>query len=205
MSRDIFARHRNCDCLIELNRNGGTEVVNNYTRPNSDVSPELTKQREKLSNTTLPSGEKTGRGIDVTAEYFGNATPGKGKFEQDEDVKPEDVRVAQIIHDTLGGDIHVQKDVNKNHVKTADYLWNGKLWELKTTHSDDAVKSAVRSALKQIKMNPGGVVIDVQGEGRNMRETFRNIESRFRQGNVKQMDVMLIMSGRIHSIFRYNK
>lgn len=37
MSRDIFGRHRNCDCLIELNRNGGTEVVNNYSRRNRDV------------------------------------------------------------------------------------------------------------------------------------------------------------------------
>lgn len=37
MSKDIFARHRDCDCLIELNRNGGTEVVNNYSRRNRDV------------------------------------------------------------------------------------------------------------------------------------------------------------------------
>ena len=37
MSKDIFARHRDCDCLIALNRNGGTEVVNNYNRRNRDV------------------------------------------------------------------------------------------------------------------------------------------------------------------------
>lgn len=37
MNRDIFGRHRGCDCLIELNRNGGREVVNNYSRRNRDV------------------------------------------------------------------------------------------------------------------------------------------------------------------------
>lgn len=49
MSRDIFARHRNCDCLIELNRNGGTEVVDNYTRTNSDVDPAVIAERLRLT------------------------------------------------------------------------------------------------------------------------------------------------------------
>ena len=205
MDKSIFSRHRNCDCLIELNRNGGTEVVNNYTRPNSDVSPELTKQREKLSNTTLPSGEKTGRGIDVTAEYFGKATPGKGDFEQDEGVKPEDVRVAHIIHNTLGGDIRVQKDVNQDHVKTADYLWNGKLWELKTTSTDTAVKSAMQTGLRQIRTNPGGIVIAMNGEGRSLKKTIDNIENRFYQGHVRNVDVMIIHNDSISKILRYKK
>lgn len=37
MNKEVFARHRACDCLIELNRNGGTEIVNNYSRRNRDV------------------------------------------------------------------------------------------------------------------------------------------------------------------------
>lgn len=49
MSRDIFARHRNCDCLIELNRNGGTEVVNNYSRRNDDTGAKRIKRRQDVS------------------------------------------------------------------------------------------------------------------------------------------------------------
>ena len=49
MSRDIFARHRNCDCLIELNRNGGTEVVNNYSRRNDDAGANHIRQRRSVS------------------------------------------------------------------------------------------------------------------------------------------------------------
>lgn len=37
MNKEVFARHRACDCLIELNRNGSTEIVNNYSRRNRDV------------------------------------------------------------------------------------------------------------------------------------------------------------------------
>ena len=50
MSKDIFARHRNCDCLIELNRNGGTEVVNNYSRQNQDASRESVSGRSSVIN-----------------------------------------------------------------------------------------------------------------------------------------------------------
>ena len=49
MDKSIFSRHRNCDCLIELNRNGETEVVNNYTRTNSDVDPSAIAERLRLT------------------------------------------------------------------------------------------------------------------------------------------------------------
>ena len=200
MDKEIFRRHKNCPCLIEYDPDKGArniERVNNY-RFDKDMDPEEVERRKQV-------GQSKFRGKDVTAEYFGTATPGKGEFKQDEGVLAEDVRIAHLLQDTFGGDIHVQKDVNKNHVKTPDYIWRGKQWELKTTHSDTAVKSALKEGIKQIKEFPGGIVVDMAGENRNMETTLANIESRFRQGRVAEMDVIILRNDRVIKVVRYHK
>ena len=210
MDKSIFSRHRNCDCLIELNRNGGTEVVNNYTRPNSDVSPELTKQREKLSNTTLPSGEKTGRGIDVTAEYFGNATPGKGKFIYEEgynkDKNRDEIDTAKLVHNTLGGDFVLKKeDESKEHEgkPNPDYEWRGKIWDLKTTTTAKAANSAVRKGLEQIAANPGGVFLNYGDSQVDIEKVVYHIEKRMEWYPNANADVMIIQKQKIQKVLRY--
>ena len=68
MSRDIFARHRNCDCLIELNRNGGTEVVNNYSRRNDDTGAKRIKRRQDVSE----KASKNAKGEQIASSLITN-------------------------------------------------------------------------------------------------------------------------------------
>ena len=41
-----------------------------------------------------------------------------------------------------------------------DYIWNNKLWDLKTISNEKAANSALRKGVNQIFDNPGGVMLD---------------------------------------------
>ncbi|MBO4375439.1 MAG: hypothetical protein J5829_10070, partial [Lachnospiraceae bacterium] len=49
---------------------------------------------------------------------------------------------------------------NLDNVKTPDFLWHDKHWDLKDVSSVKAVDNAVRKGLHQIKDNPGGIILD---------------------------------------------
>lgn len=44
--------------------------------------------------------------------------------------------------------------------KSPDYIWNGKMWDLKTLQTVKAIDSALRHGVKQIKNNPGGILLN---------------------------------------------
>ncbi len=94
MDKRVFRRHRGCDCLIELRRDGRREIVNNYM--NADRRQDA---QGMMRNLKRLKGNPY-RSIDATAEYFGEAKPGKGKYEQDDGVLTEDIRMAHYLHDT---------------------------------------------------------------------------------------------------------
>lgn len=217
MDKEVFRRHTNCQCTVEYNPGSGSRRRQNvHTKKWRDetegeqlhaltesadgkTSAEEIEQRKQI-------GEKRFRGVDVTAEYFGTATPGKGTYKQDDNVEEEDVRMAKTLFQTFGGDIHVKERIdNIKDYKNPDYEWRGKLWDLKTTHTDKAVLSAVKGGLKQIKKNPGGLVIDMLGSDRHIEKTIEHLESRIRQGQVNNLDVILYREGKVVTILRYNK
>ena len=89
------------------------------------------------------SPKKKGTITDVTDEYLRNAKPGVGKVEiedgVDKKLNKNEIETANWLKDKFGGDIKVLKDVNKDKIKTSDYEWNGKLWELKNVSSDNSI------------------------------------------------------------------
>lgn len=103
------------------------------------------------------------RASDVSRQYRESAKPKTGKLRFEDGYKQgahkREIDIAHHIWGTFGGDITLLKESNTNGVKTPDYLWNKKLWELKSISTEKAADSAVRSALKQIKGNPGGVIL----------------------------------------------
>lgn len=71
----------------------------------------------------------------------------------------DEINTAYFLYHLYGGHMVVLKESNALYQKTPDYLWNGKFWELKTISSEKSVDSAIRSALQQIKDNPGGIIL----------------------------------------------
>lgn len=145
---------------------------------------------------------------DVQKEYTENAKPGTGNITYGEDYRAskhkEEIKIAQWLHDNLGGDIELLKEKGKN-VKTPDYMWKSKQWELKTITSAKAADSALRSAFKQITENPGGVILNCQGDNISSEELNKIIENRVKRSLQFDADIITIKDDKLKSAWRCKK
>ena len=157
--------------------------------------------------------QKTPRpsGVDVLDEYIKNATPGVGSITFEEGYKKGDhaneIKTAQWLHDTFGGDIVLLNESTVESVKRPDYEWRGKLWELKNTSTAKAADSATRKALEQIAKNPGGVILDYEDNEILLDEVMQIVNSRMLRGGKLEadmtVDIMVISKGKAVKIVRY--
>ena len=148
-------------------------------------------------------------GEDVSAEYAEQATPGEGTITQDEGYDSgrhtEETKIAEWLRSKFGGDIRLLKESTVPNVKRPDYLWHGKLWDLKTTSTAKAADSALRSGLKQILENPGGIILDYGDNDINLDDILKVVESRMKRGHYTSADVIIISKGEVVKILRYKK
>ena len=106
------------------------------------------QQRKKAEQIAeKPLAEKTKQkeesepinGADVKSEYDKNATPGKGKITFDKRFKDKkyaknhqnEIDFANWLYEYYGGDIHLLGESTDQGVKSPDYLWNNRFWDLK--------------------------------------------------------------------------
>ena len=144
---------------------------------------------------------------DVTEEYKKKAAPRTGSVSVEPDVNTKankrELAVASWLYETFGGEITVKKDENKKGVLTPDYLWNGKLWDLKTTSTEKAANAAMRHGLAQIAPNPGGVILDYRGVSVDIKVMLSEIRSRIiHRGWSETVDVLVITDSG-YTVFRY--
>ena len=112
--------------------------------------------------------------IDVTEKWLKNAKPNSHKVKKQLffdyqgvryyvdgknvvlDYSKQELEMACFLENTFGGEIYMLPRVNiPKGIKTADYLWNGEYWDLKTLSSsaisetraiDNIIKSSKRQA-----------------------------------------------------------
>ena len=144
----------------------------------------------------------------VLEEYRRTATPGQGSITYDEGynrtLHANEIKTAQWLHDHLGGDIVLLNEANEDHQKTADYLWRGKLWDLKNTSTEKAANSAIRHGIKQIEKNPGGIILDF-GDTVPVQEMLWDIVTK-RMGwytTNGRYDILVITNGELVAAKRY--
>lgn len=73
----------------------------------------------------------------------------------------DEIKTANWLLTTFGGNIRLLTESTIRNQHTPDYLWNGKYWELKSTHSINGADKLLQHAIKQIRGNPGGVIFDL--------------------------------------------
>lgn len=145
---------------------------------------------------------------DVTQEYR-NATKRTGKLRYESEYKRSthkaEIEAANILHSTFGGKIILLKESNEQGEKTPDYLWNRKLWEQKSISSSKAADSALRTGMKQIRGNPGGVVLSC-ADGIDYQELILQMDDRALRGKLSyQFDVIALKNGAFWFARRYKK
>lgn len=144
---------------------------------------------------------------DVTKEYFRSAAPGTGviTFETGYkiDLHREETDMAHWLHGTFGGDITLLREINEQRVKTADYLWRGRFWDLKTLTTEKAANFALRKGLQQIRENPGGIILDYRGADIDLNILASVIEKRFQwRRSISVIDIMIVLNDSVQ-IWRY--
>lgn len=157
---------------------------------------EVTKEEHK----TLSPGRH-----DVTNEYKTNATPNSGKKTKDKnfvDVEGEE-EMGNYVYSTFGGNIRFLEEKNEDDFNP-DYLWNGKYWDLKTTSTELSANSAIRKGLKQIRNNPGGVMLNYVGRNINEEKLLEVMDKRMQWCNYSSVDIMARFDD-FYKVWRYIK
>ena len=119
----------------------------------------------------------------------------------------EELRVARLLKDKIGGIIHILNESNVDGEKMPDYLWDSKLWELKSISTKESIDRQVRKAIKQIWNNPGGIVLDIKKrcleEDEIVDIAFNRINRSYHK--IDAMVIILIENSNILKIIRLNK
>lgn len=170
------------------------------------------RARESKTRETASGGRKAAMVKsyhDVTDEYKRKARPGKGKltiYSGAEEERPDDVRMARWIHEEFGGDIRVLRESHEAlGVKNPDYLWNGKLWDLKTPDEStyNAINKRTRKGIEQIQTNSGGIIMDLGKCGATIEEAEKAIRNRMFKSAENSADVIILHKDGKYKILRF--
>ena len=141
----------------------------------------------------------------VKDEYYENAKPREGKFDapEDREFKNREKENMELIYDNFGGDIEALKELNSQ--KNPDYRWKGRFWEEKEpiAFTLNAIDRSTHTAVKQIRENPGGIVLDIGKSDMPINVVKSKVYERLRGSANFDCDVMVIRGGQIEDIFRY--
>lgn len=146
---------------------------------------------------------------DVTGLYKKTATPKSGTVKYGSNYKASkhknEIKTADWLHNTFGGEIVLLSESNEYGKKTSDYMWNGQKWELKNTTTAKSADSALRSAIKQIADNPGGVILDYGNSNASMNAVSIAIDERMKRQEKVSADVMVVSKEKVVFVKRYKK
>ncbi len=144
----------------------------------------------------------------VTSEYLHTAEPGHGLIEYDDNYKigshQDEVQIANWLHNIFGGDIRLLIESKVPGVKTPDYIWRGRAWELKGANSINSADKSLRHAIKQIQSNPGGVVLNIL-ENIEMSALEQQLASRIQRSQIANLDLIILLKGTLKKVLRYKK
>ena len=201
---DVYKRHDNCRCDVQYYPGEGKQVQNVHTKSWENREEDIQRRIEFSTSKVSKYAE------DVTAEYFGTTKPGEGSISYDNgyDVSSHkhEVQMANFLFEKFGGELKLLKERNIKDVKTPDYVWNSKYWDLKNVSSEKAAYSAVRHGIKQIIDNPGGLILDYRNTDKNNLQLIINqVDDRMQRTKVENVDIMIILENNRIKIYRYKK
>lgn len=110
--------------------------------------------------------------------------------------------MAQWLSDKYGGIVRLLSESVQVGVKTSDYIWNDRDWELKGITSINSADKNLQKALTQISKNPGGVILELKNQEADMKGIENAIKRRLIRSNVSA-DVMIVDGEKTKKVIRY--
>lgn len=168
---------------------------------NSMRRAEYAENREKIRAQKREAYERVKRRqtlpSDVTEEFLRKAKPGKGTITIDEGYNREEykaeIEISEWIHKELGGEITVRIESKVEGEESADYEWNGRLWELKTLSSSTYNKTdkRIQKANSQIDKNRGGIILDYSHSALSITEAEKLVRESAQHRISKPTDIII--------------
>ena len=155
----------------------------------------------------LPRELKSGEFAEVTQEYIDNANPGNGAYtiEKGFENKNGELQTGNWLFSKFGGDLRFLAENNPDGTSNPDYLWRGKLWDLKTPEMPSGVDKLTRKGLHQIARNSGGIVMDVKNLDLTINQIESGVKKRIKSSAQADLDFILCNDNKLIKILRYKK
>ena len=199
--------HAHCDCSYAIRFDGKSTIdgydPDEYLRQYDDAGGDINAMRRQnyAQNKDKINAQKRAAYKLKTAQV---EIP-EGYSENDH---KDEISVANWIKRKYGGIIKPLLESDNYGEKTPDYLWDGKLWELKTITSEKAADSAVRTAIKQIINNPGGIILDYTENTIDLKKIEKIINDRLKRSGAKlgrEITVIIKKDSNVLKTIRYKK
>lgn len=209
------------NALLESGDEAGAKQIQKKITAQQRVYREFCKQkgiyrdyvRENVpkyqkSITKEPKLLKSNPFSDVTQEYYDTAKPGVGKVILEEGYKKahhqQEIETAEWLVKEFGGDVTLQKEIDKQNVRTSDYIWRERFWELKNVSSVNSGDYGLRKAISQIQSNPGGVILKISNEVK-LTDLEKQLKSRAKRSDISGFDILIAKENKVIKIIRYKK
>ncbi len=147
---------------------------------------------------------------DVTEEYKNNAKPEEGilAFQDgyEQGAHSDEIETARWLHKTFGGNLTLLKESQRQGVKTADYLWNDRLWERKGILSNKfgTIDLRIRKAYGQIMEKRGGIILDFSASRMKMEKIVNYVIKSLKERAHGETDI-IIKQGSTYRVLRAKK
>ncbi len=161
---DVFRRHTDCKCTVTYVPGKG-KAKDVWSK--REVSGEELKKRldfvkeQEIKQNKIVYQRNNEKIIDVTTDFFKQYEKGKITFQEGFNFKDkeDEIKVGKFINKIFGGDL---KHLTETNESTPDYLWKGKLWDLKNPSTENAISKRMQKGVNQILENPGGLILDMK-------------------------------------------
>lgn len=207
----MFERHPGCGCIITyatkkrvVIQGKGDWETNNW----ETLKEAHERERRIRKNNSEPDKVlKKWNVIDVKKEYLRNAEAGVGTIKAEDGyshtLHKDEIKASQWILKNFGGNISLKNESKEDGVHTADYLWDGLLWDLKTPDGNGkrTIDNQFKNISKQISDAPGGMIMDCSNLFFTNNEIIAMTSKRIRLNHFEG-DVIIKRDNTVISILR---
>ena len=166
--------------------------------------------------------EEKGNYIDITGRWYPESQPGSHKVQdlmeytapdgQTYKVHGTDVvldydahekRIAELLEREIGGELFMVPRVNKPEgVKTPDYLFHGKAYDLKTPQKNTS-NNAIFKRIKKASGQAHGIILDISESGLDDKTVMQQIDKVFWSEDTLFVDeVAIVKNNKISGVFK---
>ena len=207
----MFERHPGCGCIITYTTKRGVVIQGkgDWETNNWETLKEAHERERRIrkDNSNPDKVLKKWNVIDVKKEYLRNAEAGVGTIKAEDGyshtLHKDEIKASQWILKNFGGNISLKNESKEDGVHTADYLWDGLLWDLKTPDGNGkrTIDNQFKNISKQIFDAPGGMIMDCSNLSFTNNEIIAMTSKRIRLNHFEG-DVIIKRDNTVISILR---